>query len=584
MEDDVACVRKRAVFAFDFVYDDHLVPKPAMSDQVPPARGSQTGVPDLIDDYRKQQDAWSHQARELARLRAEVLAAAEREAAGIVTATRSQIARLLADARRELLGLAAQVQAIPDPSDGSTTGASAAIRDHILEARKDLQGALEDVEPEIERLSSEARGLGPRQQPEPSRPAPAVKSTATHAVESPARHAPAVEWPARQAPAAEWPAGQAPAWKQAARQAPAAERPATDSNEDAAVAESLEKVRFADFDALDAPRLDDHSPGKRKWIAAFFLIGLAGAAGVFWQLRGGSKSTLSTPTADQRPSPPLPATSQQAAADAHRFPVTLLLEADRPSWIRTTIDGRSDGGRVFAAGEKKTLAADREIVLRAGDAGAVFVTVNGAAREALGPRGQTATRRFAVNATPAARSPSVPAPPPAATQSAVTAPLPPSAGPSARAVVPPPAPSAPRTSPEPPIASPRTPQPAESNAGPTLTTAGQRWLDAYYRDDVASVRAMTMPDMKISDERSAQERLPRGLPNVRRALDGVTFQFAGDSAILTARMMEQATVSGEPQQRVAWISQMWIRDEGQWRLMNVHILSDTKLRQPAQKR
>lgn len=572
-----------------------------MTDPSSPPGRAQAPVPDLINDYRKQQDAWSHQARELARLRAEVLAAAEREAAGIVTATRSQIARLLADARRELLGLAAQVQAIPDPPDGSTTGASAAIRDHILEARNDLQGTLEEVHPEIERLSAEARSLNPRQQPEQSRQAPAVKSTATPPVEWPARHAPAVEWPARQALAVE--------------------RPATDSNKDAAVAESLktvrfadfgaldaphlddqtpgpkptrtrtpavaestETVRFADFDALDAPRLDDHSPGTRKWIAAFFLIGLAGAAGVFWQLRGGSNSTLSTPTADQRPSPPLPATSQQAAADAHRFPVTLLLEADRPSWIRTTIDGRSDGGRVFTAGEKKTLAADREIVLRAGDAGAVFVTVNGAAREALGPRGQTATRRFAVNATPAARSPSVPAPPPAATQSAVTAPLPPSAGPSARAVVPPPAPSAPRTSPEPLSASPRTPQPAESNAGPTLTTAGQRWLDAYYRDDVASVKAMTMPDMKISDERSAQERLPRGLPNVRRALDGVTFQFAGDSAILTARMMEQATVSGEPQQRVAWISQMWIRDGGQWRLMDVHILSDSKLRQPAQKR
>jgi hypothetical protein len=119
-----------------------------------------------------------------------------------------------------------------------------------------------------------------------------------------------------------------------------------------------------------------------------------------------------------------------------------------------------------------------------------------------------------------------------------------------------------------------------SKEGPTLTIAAERWLDAYYRRDSASLASVATRDMKISDERGPEERLPAALPTVRRELDRVTFQFVGDSAILTARMIEEATVGGQPRQRVAWLSQMWMREAGQWRLMDVHILSDAKLKQP----
>ena len=95
---------------------------------------------------------------------------------------------------------------------------------------------------------------------------------------------------------------------------------------------------------------------------------------------------------------------------------------------------------------------------------------------------------------------------------------------------------------------------------------------------------MAARDLKISDDRRTEERLPPGLPDVRRALDGVTFQFVGETALLTAKMTENAAVATGPIERVAWISQMWIRDQRQWRLMAVHILSDNKLKQPTQKR
>src|SRR5215212_2413066 len=94
-----------------------------------PPRQAQPAVPDLIVDYRQQQDAWTRQALELARLRGEVLAAAEREAADLVKSTRARIAGLLGDARRELLGLAAQIEAIPESPDATATPRSSAARD-----------------------------------------------------------------------------------------------------------------------------------------------------------------------------------------------------------------------------------------------------------------------------------------------------------------------------------------------------------------------------------------------------------------------------------------------------------------------
>jgi hypothetical protein len=131
--------------------------------------------------------------------------------------------------------------------------------------------------------------------------------------------------------------------------------------------------------------------------------------------------------------------------------------------------------------------------------------------------------------------------------------------------------------------SPRSPAPP-TDAGPTLTIAGERWLDAYYRQDAAALASLATRDMKIADERSPDERLPAGLPNVRRALDGLTVQMVGNSALLTARMIETSTATPQPTQRVAWISQMWIREESQWRLMDVHLLSDAKWKQTDQKR
>jgi hypothetical protein len=118
---------------------------------------------------------------------------------------------------------------------------------------------------------------------------------------------------------------------------------------------------------------------------------------------------------------------------------------------------------------------------------------------------------------------------------------------------------------------------ASPQARAELTNNAQRWLDAYYRQDWAAMGVFATRDMKVDDERTWNERLPNGLA-ARRSLEGVNFQFVGDNAILTARMTEQASVRGEPLQYVSYISQMWSREGGLWRLMDVRILSENKLK------
>jgi len=124
-------------------------------------------VPSLIHDYRAQRDAWREQARNLARMREEVLTAADREAHDIVTTARTDIRAILLKARRDLLVLAAQVRAAgrlgdaddtPDvtflPSDDLGQAHNA-----LTSARHDIRRVLDDSRPELEGLVSEGEAL-----------------------------------------------------------------------------------------------------------------------------------------------------------------------------------------------------------------------------------------------------------------------------------------------------------------------------------------------------------------------------------------------------------------------------------------
>jgi Domain of unknown function (DUF4115) len=125
-------------------------------------------------------------------------------------------------------------------------------------------------------------------------------------------------------------------------------------------------------------------------------------AGLFF--RGGPSaepprvaSTAPAPTA----APPAKSESAPAAAGVALAPrvapappaaLTAELIAVRPVWVRVIIDGRRTMQRQLAAGERVPLRADKVINLRAGDAGAVRLVVDGVDQGVLGRDGAIATR------------------------------------------------------------------------------------------------------------------------------------------------------------------------------------------------
>jgi cytoskeleton protein RodZ len=84
----------------------------------------------------------------------------------------------------------------------------------------------------------------------------------------------------------------------------------------------------------------------------------------------------------------------RVAADAPAADrLVVQLKAVQRSWVSATVDGHPAVQRIFQPGDEQTLDVRRDIVLTAGDAGAISVTLNGAAAKPIGPSGQTATAR-----------------------------------------------------------------------------------------------------------------------------------------------------------------------------------------------
>ncbi len=60
-----------------------------------------------------------------------------------------------------------------------------------------------------------------------------------------------------------------------------------------------------------------------------------------------------------------------------------------PSWVIALVDGKRAVNRLMAVGEEESFEAKRELVLTAGNSGAVVMTLNGATAKSLGRAGQT---------------------------------------------------------------------------------------------------------------------------------------------------------------------------------------------------
>ncbi|HXE79702.1 MAG TPA: DUF4115 domain-containing protein, partial [Vicinamibacterales bacterium] len=97
-------------------------------------------------------------------------------------------------------------------------------------------------------------------------------------------------------------------------------------------------------------------------------------------------------SAEQNPSP-APAPAAEADLPIPDGAMRVKIEAVRPCWIHLTANGRSEE-RVLQAGEALIRDSQTDVVLRAGNAGALVVTINGGTIPPLGREGEIVTRRL----------------------------------------------------------------------------------------------------------------------------------------------------------------------------------------------
>jgi cytoskeleton protein RodZ len=130
------------------------------------------------------------------------------------------------------------------------------------------------------------------------------------------------------------------------------------------------------------------------------LAALAAVAGVIVYLWAFSQRTNDAP-------PPPPALSDAAPASTPgdgatdavpaalaSAPLRLELAAHGPCWIAVRVDGRTVVARLFQRGESQTLDVADEAVIRAGEPGALSISINGEAGRTLGPSGRPVTVRI----------------------------------------------------------------------------------------------------------------------------------------------------------------------------------------------
>jgi hypothetical protein len=115
---------------------------------------------------------------------------------------------------------------------------------------------------------------------------------------------------------------------------------------------------------------------------------------------GGAPTTAAAP-ATTTPAPAATPAPPPATPVAGAHPLEAELNIQRRVWVRVLIDGQRTIERELPAGTRIPLQADRAIVIRAGDAGALRLTINGVDRGPLGKDSEIVTRTFTAPGTSA---------------------------------------------------------------------------------------------------------------------------------------------------------------------------------------
>jgi hypothetical protein len=271
------------------------------------------------------------------------------------------------------------------------------------------------------------------------------------------------------------------------------------------------------------------------------------------------------------------------AAGARNAPgLRVSIDTTRPVWMRAEVDGNHALARMLREGEHVDLRAEREVVIRAGDAGAVVVAVDGKPGAALGRSGAVVTRRIThSSAAPARVSPEIaqrlPRPTPRAGQTARALPTVTAAAPSIplASVAQPSAPGAsqpvPKLSllpaPAPALAGPPGPAPLPAGLTPEETDvlrAHQSYFDALRGSDQAGIRRVIAPSFTASGVPP-----PIGEPGL--SVSNVAVQISGVGAVVSGSAHREAHEGAGAARRLLF-SEVWTNTTGTWQLLSVRFV------------
>ncbi len=151
--------------------------------------------------------------------------------------------------------------------------------------------------------------------------------------------------------------------------------------------------------AAAPPTLARRGPSKTPALLAGALTLLAVGGWVTWMVTRAPRDTAAAPQPDTRPAAPsIPPPAIDAASRPD--PSASELTTSKPVWVRVTADGQRVVERELPANARIPLTATKTIVIRAGNAGAVRVTLAGQDQGVFGPEGTAVTRTFSVPPTP----------------------------------------------------------------------------------------------------------------------------------------------------------------------------------------
>jgi hypothetical protein len=159
---------------------------------------------------------------------------------------------------------------------------------------------------------------------------------------------------------------------------------------------ALDRSALAEPVSEDAPASSGSSARQLAIVAAIVVVASIVLVWMFNRAPNASAPPVAEQAAHTIPSvPPLPEVRKPAAPPVDPHLLRIDLKTLRRVWLRVSVDGRIAIEREVAEGEQLPFGADRSIVVRAGDAGAVTVRVGGVDQGTIGRDGEVLTRTFA---------------------------------------------------------------------------------------------------------------------------------------------------------------------------------------------